>query len=763
MCRDARRAAAPLARPVHSGPSVTTPRWFRPYLVVSGGLLALLVGAVGTGAYVQSRALARVDAWLSGRRLTSTPALRARDELIAVGDSVDPRALETTLASMGYVARDGSQPGSYRVDGSDVVVHSTPTPTCEERALRISTRDGRVISITGFDGRQTDRAHLRGIVVEQMASTDRVVRKPVALDAFGEHIPAAVIAAEDRRFYEHEGIDLRAIARAAWADVAAGELVQGGSTITQQLAKNLFLEPERSFVRKAREAVLAHALEARLDKDDILEAYLNVIYLGRAGNEEIVGVERAAQVYFGKAAACLSPAEAAVIAGMIRAPNELSVLRHPEAALARARQVRTQLGADWPLDDLDLGGQDTATTDGLGLAPYFADFVESHLDPERATRQVITTIDPALQRSAADALRAGIERVRTEHGVDVEGAFVTIEASTGRILALVGGSDYADTPFNRAVYARRQIGSLVKPLIALAAFDEGIAHPRTMIEDAPVAIQVDRRTTWRPQNYDFSYRGYMSVRGALTHSVNLPFVALTRQLGTERVAAHLRSLGLEAEAHPSIALGAVDASPLEVAGAFAAIARGGRAVRPYAIETIVDVDGEIETHEPVRRSVASDQAAFLVFDTMRSVVNRGTAWRIRREGYDYDLAAKTGTSDDAHDLWLVAADHERVTVIWIGADQPRAIPTSSGHVTPAIFVAAMSGAPSIGAPSEYPPPLAVEQHQICGLTGARATPECPHVSTEYLPAGAKLFACPVHAPPPAFHADARPAPAAVSF
>lgn len=725
-------------------------RWLRRHR----GILALLavtlpVAIAFLAAYsAHLAALRHVDRWLEARVESSTPAIRAPDLLLVVGDEAPRGDLEKALAASGYAAHDNGAPGTFRTEGETIVIHAAPTNACEEAVVRVRVEASKIVHVEGASGEARDRALLLGVTLDQVTSDDHIVKKWTPIEYLPEHVPAAVLAAEDRRFYDHPGVDLRAIARSAWADLRAGGVVQGGSTITQQLAKNVFLDRGRTIGRKIREAVLAKAIETRLGKDEILEAYLNAIYLGRIGSEEIVGVERAAQVYFGKSAACLTEPEALILAGMIRAPNLYSPRRHADRAKARAQRVlastdhtTTTSAAIAATRFLEERPQDTFNR---GAAPYFTDYALDTVGEIPSGSQIVATIDPALQASAERALREGLDRLEETSGVTAQGAIVVLEAPTGRVLAMVGGRSHVETPFNRAVLAKRQIGSLVKPLLALTAFEHDGMHPRTPLFDEPIAIETDDGV-WRPQNADFEYHGRTSMRGAMEHSVNVPFVVLSRMIGVESLVHTLRRVGLHVPAaHPAVALGAVDASPLEVAAAFATIANRGVAVRPYAVEALIQADGEVRSFAPERRVVASHRSSFLVFDMMRGVVDRGTGWRARKAGYSYELAGKTGTSDGDRDLWFVGLDRDRVGVVWIGADAPTALGASSGHVTPAIWADAMMGATTTQRPRPYPVPNDLAAQPVCQHSGDLAVAGCTKVSHELLPRDAHLMPCAMH-------------------
>ncbi len=693
------------------------------------------------------RALSTVDAWIAQRTFSSTPEIRAPDRTFVRDAKISRDALVAQLSASGYRESDAKSPGTFTVEDDTIAVVAAPGTSCDQQRVRVRIDGGRIAEIRQEDGRAVEAAILRGVSMAQLTGDDRIAKKWMPLSLLPDHIAKSVVAAEDRRFFDHPGVDFVSVARAAWADLRAGGVVQGGSTITQQLAKNVFLDADRTLTRKFKEALLARALEERLDKQTILEAYLNAIYFGRVGSEEIVGVERASQLYFGKSAACLTAPESLVVAGMIRAPNLYAPPRHPERAKKRAAQVLVSM--DEPTTTtaaIALMALDPPTakdTTGQGAAPYFTDYVYTSMKEVPAGTEIVSTIDLALQASAEAALVEGLEELAKKEDVEVQGAVVVLEAATGRILAMVGGSDYTASTFNRAVLARRQVGSLAKPLVALTAFEDWGLHPRSEVFDDPIVVDLDG-DSWRPRNADRDYRGRMTIRAALEKSVNIPFVRLSQQVGLPRIAGHLERMGFESvRVHPSIALGAFEATPLQVAEAYATIANGGVTVKPYATESIRTPDGATIESEPQRDRIFTHSSSFMVFDMMRGVVNRGTGWRVRRAGYRYDVAGKTGTSDDGHDLWFVGLDRDRVAVVWLGADEPKALSTQAGHIAPTIWANVMKGAPRTR-PAPYPLPGSVAPTPVCVDSGMLPNEHCEHVDHEYLPVGVELEPCTVH-------------------
>jgi penicillin-binding protein 1B len=551
-------------------------------------------------------------------------------------------------------------------------------------------------------------------------------RDPVELERIPRHLIDAVLAVEDKRFYDHGGLDLKRIVGAFIANVKAGGVTEGGSTITQQLAKNRFLTASRSPIRKVREAALATMLEVRYSKDRILQAYLNEIYLGQDGGVGIHGVGAASRFYFGKPVEKLTLAESALLAGMIRSPNRVTPTRHPENAMRRrnlvldlmlaqhriempsanrAREARLPTRT-WPLVSID--------------ARYFRDFVAKSTDtsvPERGTA-IYTTLDAALQRSAERAVATGLSRLRLR---GVEGAFVALDPHTGEILAMVGGRDYGRSQFNRAADAVRQPGSAFKPIVALAALEGGAGRPpsytlASIIEDEPLQVQTSRGV-WEPTDYDGSFRGLVTLRYALEQSLNIPFARIGLEIGAERIAstAHRLGIGAHLDPVPSLALGSGEVSLLELVRAYGVFATGGSLAETRWILNWRDHnDSTWDGPRAYLREVADPAATFLVTSALRGVVLRGTgralgAWRFKSE-----IAGKTGTSNNWRDAWFIAYSPDIVVGAWVGYDDGRSVRLSGSAAAVPIVAEFFKNARNLGGNS-FRIPAGIERTHVYSI------------------------------------------------
>lgn len=515
------------------------------------------------------------------------------------------------------------------------------------------------------------------------------LRVPAALDEISPQMVQAVLAIEDQRFYQHHGLDLWRIGGALAANVRAGRIAQGGSTVTQQLAKNLFLSSDRTPLRKLREAAIAAVLEMRASKDAILEAYLNEIYLGQDGSRAIHGVGAAARFYFGEDAGDLTLAQSALLAGMIQAPNRYNPVRNPDTARERRNTVLRTMAGQGRINERDanramasrLGARErrTRTVD----ARWFLDAARGDLPrylPRRGAA-IHTTLDPTLQRAAERAVREGLGRLRSW---ELQAALVAIDPRTGEILAMIGGRDYGVSQFNRAVAARRQPGSAFKPIVALAALSRGRdGMPRftlaSRIEDAPFSVRSGGQQ-WAPANYDRSFRGEVSLREALEASLNVPIARVGLEVGPEQIATTARALGITSPMRPvpSLALGSSEVTLVELVRAYGVLAAGGELA---ATRSVLSRSAAGEPPPPIpapeKIRVTDPAEAYLVTSALEGVIQRGTGRALQRvNGQGTGLAGKTGTSDDWRDAWFVAYSPKLVVGAWVGYDDGRSVGTT---------------------------------------------------------------------------------------
>jgi len=568
----------------------------------------------------------------------------------------------------------------------------------------------------------------------------------------------ALLAAEDQRFFEHEGVDVFRIIGAGWANFQAGRTTQGGSTLTQQLVKNFFLSQERTFRRKMVEACISLILEHHYSKLEILEYYLNEIYLGQRGAKSILGMWEAARFYFGKEPRDLSLSEMAVLTGMVKAPNSYAPTRHPEQALQRRNYVlqRMREHGDITQEEYEAALQEPISPRkspvDVNGAPYFTDLVRGELQENypndtltKAGLSVETSLDMRLQRIAQEVVRNGLKELESRHRYlqrskpekQLQACLIAMRPQTGEVLAMVGGRDYQTSQFNRVTQARRQPGSVFKPVVYLTALarererHEGLFLPTSYILDEPFSWPFGNQV-WNPGNYNDKYYGEVTLREALERSLNAATARLAREVGLEGIREMARRLGFVnlPPLYPSMVLGAAEVTPLEVAVAFSTLANQGVRVTPKIIHRVVDQNGEILERRAIHAEQAiSPDVAYMITHLMEGVVEHGTARRARRMGFTRPAAGKTGTTNDYGDAWFVGFTPDLVTVVWVGFDQRESLKLSGGSAALPIWTAFMKRATEGQPVSCFSPPPGIRIGWET-LTYERTDDSCPSVEDE---------------------------------
>ncbi len=574
-------------------------------------------------------------------------------------------------------------------------------------------------------------------------------REIVPLERVPHILRKALIAAEDSNFYHHEGLDFIGIFRAMLKNIRAGGIVQGGSTITQQVVKSLLLTPERSIKRKIREAVLAYRLERSLSKDEILYLYINQIYFGHGA----YGVQVASKSYFGHDVTEIGLAEAALLAGLPRAPSRYSPARNPELARERKNYVLHRMleegmilreemlkAREKPVPVLPSKSSNTA------IAPYFIDYVRQYLLKHYGQEKtycggmkVYTTLIQEEQLAAEEAIQFGFEAYRKRHQKEVaeeegeeqkqddnpiQGALLSMSLPDGAIRAMIGGRDYNQSEFNRAVQSRRQPGSAIKPLIYAAALDKGYT-PATIIVDSPIVFNDPvLEGKWKPKNYSRYFVGPTTLRNALTHSRNVVTIKILRDIGVNYAIRYARKLGLKSELTPdlSLALGSSDVTLQELLVAYSVFAIQGARPVPKLMHRIDDRDGEIlETFQPESEEVISPQTAYLMASLLRSVVQEGTGRSVRSLGVP--CAGKTGTTNDYRDAWFIGFTPEKIVGVWMGYDQPQNLGSheSGGRVAAPVWLYHMKKVLKAGPNKAFSIPSGIVFAKIDTQTGLLAT------------------------------------------
>ncbi len=717
-------------------------------------LVSVVVGGVLGGGIVFATmyrwAVGEIDRGLAGPVWTVPGRVWSAPIEVWPGLAYTPEALAADLSAAGYarVAKAG-QPGDFQVSGDAVVVHaredSGPGWSVKGGEVLVTFDDGRVRSVTP-QGRATFAPAAMAII----RGPDNESRNPVPLDRIPKNVRNAVLAMEDARFYDHPGLDPVGISRALWVDLTEKEWKQGGSSLTQQVSKNLFLSQERTSERKLREAMLSLALERRLGKDEILQLYLNEIYLGQVGGSSICGVDAAARAWFGKPIERVNLGEAATLAGVISAPNAYSPARYPERATERrdlALDRMVQIGA------IDAAAAAAAKKELLvthvaeagRMAPWAVDHAVEEVEASvgvgsiaREALDVYTTISPPLQRAAEAAMRDGMAELVAAHPklAGIQSALVVVRARDGAIVALVGGRDYGESLWDRAFGANRQLGSTIKPLTMLAAFEADAAlSPATRFEDAPIERVHDGKT-WAPANYDNVFVGPISIRRTIATSRNIPAVLLAEAVGMGDLKKRWRAIGLDdATDYPSAALGGFGATPVQLAGAYAVFASDGAYHEPWLVRAAKDTGGDLRVDAPPEKSTVrySPRATFLATNVMREVMATGTGKSAAKYGVGKGAAGKSGTTDGNKDAWFVGVTGGYSVAVWVGFDQQRTLGLTGSQAalpTWARFVAATGTSGTIAAV-----PSGVERADVCVETDLPPCNNCEETRTEYFSAG----------------------------
>lgn len=671
-------------------------------LVLGVGLIALL----GWLLYLDRI----VTAQFEGRRWTLPAQVYAEPTELYVGQSFGADALEQELRRLGYHRVDAPKdPGSYRRRGAriDFVNRRFQFWDAMQESQTLSITAGSSAIETIRNGRNEDVPIFRldplliGSIFP-IHGEDRVVVTP---DQVPEQLKAALKVVEDRKFDTHYGVNISAIIRAAWVNVRAGQIEQGGSTLTQQLVKSYFLDNRRTLGRKIEEAFMAMLLEIHFEKQDLLNAYINEIYLGQDGRRAIHGFGLASQFYFGKPLPELQLHEVALLVAIVRGPSYYDPRRHPERVKTR-RDLVLNLMADHQVIDektaqraieRPLGIIGVGTQTGA-YYPAFLDLVRRTLrrdyrdeDLTESGLKIFSTLNPLVQSRAETALKQELERIekarKKKAPQPLEGVVVVTAPQNGEVVAMVGGRQASFDGFNRALDAKRSIGSLVKPVIYLAAVESGQFNEASIIEDGPVQVKLANGKIWEPQNYAKEFYGPVPLVRALAQSMNLATVRLGLEVGLPKVTREFKTLGLENEPPqlPSVLLGSLDVSPLEVAQLYNAFASNGFNTPLRAVRAVVDAEGNpLKSFALEVTPVATPQAVYQVNRMMVQVMERGTGAAARANlPSGLVVAGKTGTSSDYRDSWFAGFSGGHLAVVWIGYDNnsPTGLTGSSGSLT----------------------------------------------------------------------------------
>jgi penicillin-binding protein 1B len=719
-------------------------------------IIGLVFLVLGVGAlYLYFSIGKRIDARLSRGSLSSASAVYTLP--FELTSSIEPSIIIRELNDRNYreVTRVPKTPGEFQSTGEQIII----SPRSFQSPVGSAIKQGRIIVDIAKNevregGTAVEVAFLEPRIISHLSNQEVQVKRHQPLNKIPEALRQAVISIEDERFYSHMGVDLVGIARALFANIRAGRVVQGGSTLTQQLAKNLLFGAKKTIWRKIREALAALYLERRLNKDEILELYLNEVYLGQEGVIAIHGVSEGAFSFFRKNLSELTISECATLAGIIQAPSSYAPRRYIRRTVARRDMVLAKMREIGYISELEY---QTAKRAKLLIAkaplyrrgtPHYVDSLRTLLhekfDVDRTANaglKVYSGIDIALQECAENAvtnvlnqfepLSASRRGARVNHRL--EGGLVAIEPRTGLIKAWVGGREYGSNQFCHVSQAKRQIGSTIKPFLYLTALDSRlnsykVATASSIVPDRPIEVQDSLGRTWEPENYDEAYRGDVTLRYALEHSLNMPAVYVSQRVGISSFANTVRRFRLanSVQEVPSLALGSLETTLLSMTTAFAALANGGFYVSPRLFLSATDSDGNVLGRlDREFERISTPAATYVLTNILQGVVERGTGTAVRKRGYKGEFAGKTGTSNEARDAWFIGYDPELAVGAWIGYDDNSPIGLTGGRGAAPIVGEFMNCAASrlSNPPFEIPDDVVFANVDIA--TGQLASKNCP--------------------------------------
>jgi penicillin-binding protein 1B len=758
-------------------------------LTILGIVFAVFLIAGGIFTYFYIKYSRMIDARLSGNILQNTTQIFSAPEHISAAQAWGPDELMEYLTRVGYrPQQDPNALGQFTVQGNVVDIRpSKLSYFAGSNALAVQFRGKTIRSIRPLGGgTELDSAEIEPELITNLFDSAREKRRPVRYEDLPVMLVDAILSAEDKRFFEHGGFDFIRIVGAAWADLRhTSQHYQGASTITMQVARTFFLSTERNWRRKLAEAMIAMELEQRFNKQQIFELYANEVYLGNRGSFGIRGFSEASVAYFGKDLRQLALPEYAYLAGIIRAPNYYSSAdRHPERGVQARDRVLTQMLENKYVNDEDVQEAKKAplkivrsSVSGSG-APYFVDMVKDHLLDKYSENELLsqnfrvyTTLDPALQRVAASAVEAGMKNVDTllakkyqkwqreqakkgskEPIPQAQVALVVLDPRSGEIKAVIGGRDYGQSQLNHAL-ARRQPGSVFKPFVYAAALDNAvdgvqpIVTPATTIDDEPTTFEFDGKE-YTPNNYAEKFMGRVTVRDALTNSLNVATVKVAELIGYGRVVQVARQMGLgtNIQPTPAVALGAYEMTPIDVAAGYTTFATMGTRAEPQFLHSVVKSTGEtLEKFTPQTHQALDPRVTFLVDSVLKDVLNKGTGAGVRARGFTLPAAGKTGTSRDG---WFAGFTSNLLCVIWIGFDDNRDIGLTGGAVAAPIWADFMTRATAMSPyrdVKDFTMPDGVQSVVIDPESLQLATPNCPTTREEvYVAGSAPTEFCEIH-------------------
>jgi len=702
---------------------------------------------------------AQVEKRFSARRWSIPSTVYSDTTLLYPGQRLNPLLFNEKLVNLGYrrVRHLPSQKGEIRIrpDALDVFLNDLKTPWTQHDGflVQIGLSEDIIGTISRMDNGETmPILELEPEEIMQFFGQERERRQLISIEQVPEHLIHAVLAAEDHRFFQHHGVDLRGILRALVTNLRHRSIRQGGSTLTQQLAKNYFLTPARTIPRKFKEVILSVIIELKYDKHEILEIYLNEIYLGQKGSVAINGFGEAAYFYFGKPVKHLTLPEAAIMAGLIKAPNHYS----PYKDITRCRNRRDavlQAMHRWEwITEAVLQSALKQPIKAVGFiasetkAPYFIDYLTEQLNmlyrPEDLSSlglSVYTTLDTQVQRAAEKALVKGLTRLENSNAAlqreapeeKLQGAIVVMQPKTGHILALVGGRNYSVSQFNRITQARRQPGSAFKPIVYLSSLSQ--FTPTSLLSNDPKSYTVNGEL-WEPQNFEPVTEYTVSLKDALKKSYNLATVDLAMQTGLERIVDMARRFHFSTpiKPYPSLALGAFEVIPIELTRAYCVFAAEGVQPFPLSLKGVVDEHDKIleQQHLNIERLITPAEA-FVMNSMLQNVVKEGTARSLQWRGVNWPVAGKTGTTNNFRDAWFVGYTPDILALVWVGFDNGDSTEATGAAAALPIWADLMNAIPQYRSETDFKMPNGVKKIRVCSVTGRPAVAGCPEPAEVY--------------------------------
>ena len=730
------------------------------YDVAFYGLIAGIVVAGIFGMMVTDDLIEKFE----GRRWSIAGHVYSDSLTLVPGQNVNALGLTDRLIRLNYQQAPGELPrqGEFLADSKHIDIHlrdfNYPWETVQGYWLRLFVKNGQIQSMYNMTERkEAYSAELEPELIGRFFGADREERDVVTYSEISPYLINAIVAIEDNAFFTHHGLNFKGLVRMVLVNLKNMKLVQGGSSITQQLVKNFYLSSERTVQRKAKEAIMALVLEMLYTKEEIFECYLNEVYFGQSGSVSICGVGQASKFYFGKDVRSLNLAEAALLGGLIRSPEGYNPRKRVERAKIRRDYILSRMAKSGLIspDQAEAAKRQKIKvhrhTPSYTVAPYFIEFLKKQLR-EKYTSEVLvseglkifTTLDVGMQRKAEKALaesladlEKGYPHLTSDPANKLQAAIIVLEPQTGYIKAMVGGRSFADSQYNRAVQAKRQPGSVFKPFVYTTAFvlaEDGKIEfkPSDIIQDEPVQIRSGGKM-WRPQNYSKKFSGPVTVRQALEKSINIPAVKVGQKAGIENVVrvAHRMGLVSELPPYPALALGSADLSLLEVGSGYSTLATLGSHAEPISIRDVVDSRKEVLDKKTVRvKKAIPVGAAFLTVNLMKGVLDRGTAASVRAQGFTAPAAGKTGTTDDYRDAWFVGFTPNLLCAVWVGFDQEKNVRLSGSRAALPIWLRFMKAQLAGTVVSDWDPPESIVFHKVDYQNGKRAVYGCPKIIDE---------------------------------